>query len=406
MIEFIVTDISQLVTNAPLAQNKKIKKIQVSDLGILENAWLAIKEGFIHKFGCGELPAEFKSCPKMSAEDCLVTPGLVDSHTHAIFAGSRASEFAMKLEGKTYQEIASCGGGILSSVTATRAASAEILLENLQDNLKKFLEWGVTTVEVKTGYGLSVAEELRLLTIIQKCKENSKQNIYVTCLALHGLMPAYKSHAEYAEQCRFELLPQLKKRSLADAVDAFIDHGYFSVKDCDGYFNDAKNLGLDIRVHADEFSDAKASIAGINWGAKSIDHTQFINAEAIQQLSKSNTVAILLPGTSLYSRIPFANARILIDQNCAVAVASDFNPGSCKISNLPMVATISAIQCGMNMAEVFAAVTYVPAFSLGLEQKIGHLDISAKANFVIHQCKNLEEWVADCGQSRPKYVHV
>ena len=405
MNKFIVTDISQLITNTPLFQNKKIKKIKEEDLGIIEGAWLVINDGIIEAYGTGEIPKYFNGWRTKSAENSLVTPGLVDAHTHAIFAGSRAQEFAQKLNGKTYQEIAASGGGILSSVAATRQADDSVLKKNLIRNLNAFWEWGVTTVEVKTGYGLSIPEELRLLRIIKNFKAEAKQNLYVTCLALHGLAPPFTEHKIYAEACRKELLPILVQENLADAVDAFIDKGYFTVEDCTAFFQDASRLGLQVRVHADEFSDSGASIAGVRWGAKSIDHTQYINKKAIEELSESETVAILLPGTSLYSKIPFGNARTLIDQNCAVAIATDFNPGSCRISNLPLIATMAALHCGMTCAEVFAAVTFVPAFSLGLAEKCGHLTPGSPANFVIHSVNNLDEWVADCGQSKPSYVH-
>ena len=404
MSNFIVTDISELVTNAPLFLQQKIKNITDSDLGIIENAWLAIQGESVRAFGSGSIPEEMQNWHVFSANNRLVTPGLVDAHTHPIFAGDRSDEFARKLAGQSYQEIAASGGGILATVKATRSASDNELKETLRANLRKFFSWGVTTVEVKTGYGLSVDEEIRLLEIIKDSRKDIKQNLYVTCLALHGLASPHTDHLDYATLCTEKLLPIICERNLADAVDAFIDDGYFQVKDCELFFATAKKLNLDVRVHADEFSNTDASSAGVRWGAKSIDHIQHISDRAIGELARSSTVAILLPGTSLYSKIPFAPANRLLAQNCAVAIASDYNPGSCRISNLPLIATMAALHCNMNTAQTFAGISFVPAYSLGLQQKCGHLYPGAHADFVIHACKNLSSWIADCGQTQPWHV--
>ncbi len=406
MSTLVIYNIAELVTNRPLAEEKRAVRIARSDLGIVQNAWLAIEQGQVKEVGAGPVPKIFSSWKQFDACHALVLPGLIDAHTHPIFAGSRAHEFAMKLDGKTYQEIAAEGGGIASTVKATRNASNMELLELTRARLTRFLSWGVTTVEAKSGYGLSVKEELRLLELLKELKDELPVTISVTCLALHALSPEHRSFKEYSDEIGRELLPEISRRKLAEWVDVFIEKGYFQVKDVDQFMEQAKSLGLGIRIHADEFSDAGAAAAAGRWNAASADHLECASEAGIAAMAKSGVTAILLPGTSLYSKIPYVSAKPFTNAGCPIALATDFNPGSCVIDNLPFIATVGAIHCGLSLAEAVAGVTYVPAYSLNLHSKKGALAPGFDADLVFSPLKSVEDWLSDIGRTPPKQVWI
>jgi imidazolonepropionase len=403
---FLLTNISELYTLAPLAKEGRLTRIQIQDLGLTKNAYLAIKNGKIVASGTGEAPNAYSTWKKINAEGRLVLPGFVDSHTHPIYAGTRNNEFLMRMNGASYQEIAEAGGGIKSSMTSTRAASDLDLEQSTLANLKTLLSFGVTAVECKTGYGLSPKEELRLLQILQRCKAKAPQHLYVTCLALHAKSPEYSSFKAYADACEKELLPLVKAEGLADAVDAFIEKGYFSVDDVRDFFIAAKKLGLAIRLHADEFSDAGGGEYAAEIGAVTADHLQFASERSVQRMASSGVIATLLPGSSLYTNIPFTDGSRLIHAGVAVAIASDFNPGSCVINNLSMIATTAAIHGKVPPAAVLAGVTYVPAVSLGLKDKKGALADGFDADFTIWSHKSFADWLADFGREKPRMVYI
>lgn len=402
----VVHNISQLVTLRPLVEKKQFGSITRDDLGILSNAWVACKDGKIEACGMRNVPWQYHDWPQYNADKSLVIPGLIDAHTHPVFAGSRASEFSMKLEGKSYQDIAAAGGGIISTVKATRAAPKELLLNETVTRLKKFLSWGVTTLEVKSGYGLSVKDELKLLEVLNETKEKTPQTLSITCLALHGLPPEQTSHKAYIDEIKQKLIPLVIERKLADSVDVFIEKGYFSVEDVNVFMKDVTAKGLNIRVHADEFSDAGAASAAGRWHAVSADHLECVSEEGIEAMVRAGVVAILLPGTSLYSKIPFAKARPFLDKGCPVALATDYNPGSCVIDNLPFIATLGAIHCGLTLPETLVAITYAPALSLKLNMTKGALVAGFDADFVISSLGDVDRWLADIGRTPPKEVWI
>ena len=402
----MLTNISELYTLSPLAKEGRLTNVQMSDLGMERNAYLAITDGKVVASGTGEPPKTYQAWKKIDAEGRLVLPGFVDSHTHPIFAGTRNNEFLMRMNGSSYQEIAEAGGGIKSSMTATRSASDEALEQSTLANLKTLLSFGITAVECKTGYGLSPKEELRLLKILRRCKDKVPQHLYVTCLALHAKSPEYPTFKDYANACETELLPVIKKDSLADAVDAFIEKGYFSVDDVRDFFLTAKKLGLAIRLHADEFTDAGGGAYAAEIGAITADHLQFASDRSIQMMATTGVIATLLPGSSLYTKIPFTDGKRLIHAGVAVAVASDFNPGSCVLNNLSLIATTAAIHCQVPPAAVLAGVTYVPAVSLGLKDTKGALAIGFDADFTVWTHRSFADWLADFGREKPRMVYI
>ena len=407
MPSVLVNNIGELITLEPLAKEQRASRVKQSDLASTRDAWIFFDEGKVHSSGAGPAPRKFLADPaiqQVDAQQKLVTPGFIDSHTHPIFFGNRSHEFKMRLDGMSYQEIAQQGGGIMATVKATREASDEQLLTQTLKHLKKFLEYGVSTVEAKSGYGLTPSEEIRHLRILKQAASKTKQKLKLTCLALHAIPKEYPSASEYIAAVCEELLPAVAKEQLADYVDAFIENGYFSSNDCVPYFNKAKELGLKIRLHADEFSDALAAQTAADWSAASADHLQFASKEGLSAMSKQGVVACILPGTSLYTAIPFTSGRRLADAGCAVSIATDFNPGSCNLSNLPMLAILAGLHGKLYSWEVIAGITFVPAYSLSLSLQKGALAKGFDADFCIHDFNGLDEWLADFGKTKPKEV--
>jgi imidazolonepropionase len=402
----LLFNIGDLVSLAPLARSQSFAQVKAADLGRLAHSWLFIVKGKVKAFGSMPYPQEFASSgvQLVDAKGALVLPGLVDSHTHLLFAGTRSNEFAARLAGSSYQEIAAAGGGIQATVQATRNTSAEELLHLAHKRLKMLRAWGSTSVEVKSGYGLSVHEELRHLEILQTLKQESAQALHITCLALHAVGAGYGSAAAYADAMCKELLPEVHKRQLADGVDAFIEAGYFSIADCAAFMRSAQSYGLQIRVHADEFTNSQGAAAAAAWGAKSADHLQHADEAGLQAMAEKQVVATILPGTSLYTGIPFVAAPKLYAAGCAVAIASDYNPGSCYLGNLPLLASIAGVHCKMSPAQIIAGVTIVPAYSLGLSQSKGALAVGYDADLLLHDAGSVEGWLADMGQTPPREV--
>jgi imidazolonepropionase len=402
--DFIITGLSEAITLRPLANTNRFTQITPADLGRVSQAWIAVQDGKIAAIDSGPVPPQFAALKDIKASGCIALPGLIDAHTHLVFAGIRAGEFCMRLDGATYQDIAKAGGGIQSSVTHTAQTTNDQLTKLVRERLNTFASHGVTTIEIKSGYGLTVAEELRHLRVIKNVAQDSAQTIRSTCLALHAVPHNQKSARAWAEVCADELLGTVKSENLADAVDAFIENGYFSVSDCEPYLDKAKQLGLQIRLHADEFSDAGAAACAAHYDALSADHLQFASPSGIQAMAKAGVVALLLPGTSLYTAIPYTDSRPFKDAGCPVGLATDYNPGSCPVDNLRLVLTMGALHCKLTMAEAIAAVTWVPARSLRLEAHKGALTPGRDADILLMPLASCEEFVADLGRTKPRAV--
>ena len=400
---FIVKDISSLYTNAGCVE-RGCQQLDERSLGCVKDAWLAVgADGRVEAYGDGSAPGQ-GGYLTISAQGGMVMPGLVDSHTHPIFGGSRAGEFAARLSGASYQEIAASGGGIRASIHGTRAATDHELEDQARKFFEKSLRWGVTTVEAKSGYGQSVEEELRLLQILNQVAGKLPQHVAITCLALHAVPDEFGSAVQWAEHCAERLLPTVSSSRLATFVDMFIENGYFSVEDCREFVRRAKELGLSIKVHADEFSDSNAGAAAAAWKAVSADHLQSCPVSALEGMAAAGVVATVLPGTSMYTGIPFADARKMRESGCVVAIASDFNPGSCRLLNLPLLATMAGLHCGLDVTELVCGVTACGARALALDDRKGALCPGYDADFLVHSARGIDEWVADAGQTLPDSV--
>lgn len=394
---YVLDEIGQLVTLRRLAEDKRVQHIKEQDLDILTHAYIAVENGVIKAVGQGPVPAPYKELPRLHAGHRLVMPAFVDCHTHPAFAGDRSDEFKQRLSGATYQDIAKSGGGIKKTVSLTRKATLQTLTQGVKKNLLQMRRFGTLSVEAKSGYGLDPEHELNSLRAIKNAAKDLPMTIYPTCLALHAHDDALPKSA-MIQQMTQELLPKVKEEGLALAVDAFIEHGFFNQEEIKPYLAKAKELGFAIRLHVDEFSDQGGAKFCADIGAQSADHLEWSHREGIEAMAEAHTTAVLLPGTSLYAKIRYTNAQPFLEAGCPLALASDFNPGSCTFMNMSFISFLGALNCGLNLEQTLAAVTYVPAQSLGLLKK-GALCQGMDADFLVFDCETPEQWLAAAGQT-------
>lgn len=365
-----------LITNAGVVQKKGVRPLE-ADLGIIKNAALVFSNGILWAGPDRELPKPFKgrNWRHFDCRGLTAYPGLVDSHTHPVFAGDRSLEFELRMRGATYQEIAAAGGGIATSVRSTREASSAVLAKLLSARLETAKAFGVRLLEAKSGYGLDLATEIRSLEVIRSVRKKTKGiEIVPTCLAAHAIPPERKNDREsYLEEIEKKILPVVARKRLAEYVDVFCDQGYFSLEETLRLVRAAQNLGLSTRLHGEELAHTGIAAAAAELGVHSVDHLLKIDAKGIAALAKFGTVAVLLPATSFYLREKPAPARALIDAGVVVALATDFNPGTCPTQNLPFVGSLAAILLQMTTAEIIAAITWNAARSLRRESAYGAL---------------------------------
>jgi len=320
----------------------------------------------------------------IDASGKTVLPGFVDSHTHFVFAGNRSFEFARRLRGVTYQQIAKEGGGILTTMKATRQASLDELVANGLKLANSALRYGTTTVEIKSGYGLSFDSEIRQLEAIAVLKEIAHQNVVPTFLGAHDFPPEYANNRDgYVELICEEMLPAVAEKQLATFCDAFVDEGYYTTEQGRKIFIRAKELGLKIKAHADELANVAATELAAEVGAISADHLLFISDRGIAALKTAGTVATLLPGTAYFTRLPYAPARKLIESGAIVALATDCNPGSCFTENIQMILSLAVINMKMTAEEALTAATLNAAAALCLSSQVGSLEVGKQADLLI-----------------------
>ncbi len=355
---------------------------------------------------------DFEALVKIHASDAelielhgnnVAIPGFIDSHTHICFAGSRAGDYALRNAGSSYLEIAEKGGGIWDTVTKTRATTQQQLVLGIVTRAKRHLTDGVTTIEVKSGYGLSVEEELKMLRAIQKANALSFPDLIATCLAAHIMPRDFDGNAsEYLENIYKELFPQIINEKLTRRIDAFIEKGAFSEDDIAPYFKNAKDHGFDLTVHADQFNPAGSKLA-VMYGAVSADHLEASTEKEIKMIAKSDVVATALPGASLGLGCGFAPARKLLDAGACLAIASDWNPGSAPMGDLLMQATVLGASKKLTNTEVLAGITFRAAHALRLTDR-GILAVGRKADFLIFDVDHYNEILYHQGRLKPSEV--
>ena len=300
----------------------------------------------------------------LEAEGGCVLPGFVDPHTHPVWAGSREDEFDRRLRGETYMDIARSGGGINSTVRATRAASSEELLSATLDRLDRFLTHGTTTIEAKSGYGLDLETELRMLEVIRDADRIHPIDLHPTCLAAHEIPPEHRDDPEaWVRRLVEEIHPEIARSGLAEAVDVFCEEGVFDLEQTRRLLADADSLGWRIHLHADELTPLGGAELAVELGALSADHLMCVTPQGVAALARSETAAVLLPGTSFFLRSPWAPARALVDAGCAVALATDCNPGSSPTESMPMILALATLGMGLGVAEAVTASTLNAASS-------------------------------------------
>ena len=335
----------------------------------------------------------------------IAIPAFVDAHTHICFGGNRSNDFAMRNAGKTYLEIAESGGGIWSSVKHTRASSEEELVEGILKRVNQLIKQGITTIEIKSGYGLNVEEELKMLRAIKKAQAKTKVTLVPTCLSAHLKPKDFEGTSEeYLNYILDEILPKVKEENLANRVDIFVEKSAFQPEESKVFLEKAKELGFQITVHADQFSAGSSRIA-VEVGAKSADHLEATIDEDIEFLANSNTVAIALPGASLGLGEPFSPARKILDKGGILAIATDWNPGSAPMGNLVTQASILATYQKLTTAEVLSAITFRAAFALDLEDR-GILAEGKKADFITYNTDNFQNILYHQGSLLPNQVYI
>ncbi len=328
--------------------------------------------------------------------DCqnrLITPGFVDSHTHPVFHRSRENEFGLRLQGVTYQDIVAQGGGINSSINGVRNASTDELTKAVMHRMDRFLKLGTTTIEAKSGYGLNVKSELKSLEVLNLVNQNHTIDIIPTFLGAHAIPPEYKANPDnYIDLICNEMIPAVAEQGIAKYCDVFCENGYFSVTQARKILTTAKNHGLVPRLHADEFEDSGAAELAAEVGATSADHLMAVSDIGIQKLADANVTATLLPGTTFSLRSTnYAPAKKLINAGVKIALATDYNPGSCHIQSMPFIVSLACIYLGMSVEDALMAATYNSASTLNLENEIGSIEVGKKADLIIWDLEKLIE---------------
>ncbi len=384
---------SQLVT-----VNAK-QSSEANPLAAIDDGALVVKNGVIAWLGKDtDLPDEFTSMADVNVVDVsgkILLPGLIDSHTHPVFAGNRAKEFEMRLQGKSYVDIAEAGGGIANTVRSTREASEDELFTLAQKRLDTMLSFGVTTLEAKSGYGLDQQSELNALRVIARLKKSQPQTIVATYMGAHDFPPDIKNDPEAQEAYVTRLceqdIPEVAKLELADCCDVFCETGYFSVEQSRRVLETAKQLGLKLKIHSDEFNAIGGTELAGDVGALSADHLLHVTDRGMTALKENNVVATLLPGTAFYLDVSYAPARKLLDAGVTVALATDFNPGSCMTENLQWMMTLGCLKMKMMPAEAIQGVTINAAKALGLDADRGSLEVGKRGDITVFDVTSYQE---------------
>lgn len=368
----------------------------------LKNAYVLCDNGKIVEIGTGKAP-EF-SCDRLDANGCLVTPGLIDAHTHLVFGGWREHELSLKRQGVPYLEILAQGGGILSTVKKTRSASAEELSEKALGILQEMLCLGVTTCEAKSGYGLDVDTELKQLRVTQELNELQPIELVSTYLGAHALPSEYKDDREGYLALMEALLPRIKEENLAEFCDVFCETGVFSADEAERILRAAQKHDLQAKMHADEIDPIGGTERAAGLGAVSVEHLIAATDAGIEAMKNSGTVAVLLPATSFYLDKPYARARDMLQAGVPVAVASDFNPGSCPSFNLQLAMNLACWKYRFTSEETLNAVTKNAAAALLRADRLGTLEVGKQADLVLWDANNLDYIFYRFGQNLTKTV--
>ena len=391
---------SQILTLEKASQ-KDGRLLTPDDLSVLNKASIVFDEDKIHWVGlANELPKQFHHIPSHDCEGYVLTPEIVDSHTHLVFGGDRSFEYSMRLNGADYQEIANAGGGILSTMENTITTDEEELFQTGIERIERIASYGVGSIEIKSGYGLTVESERKISHVIDRLKKHfsGKIQIFNTYLAAHAVPKTYDNSHEYMQKVVYPLLEELAEQNIIDFIDIFHEEGYFNYQDSEELFKVATKLGIKIKIHADEFNDNKGALLASRYNAVSADHLLCTGEDGIDALANSQTVATLFPGTAYFLGKPLAEAQKFLKAGCKVALASDYNPGSCHCDNILLIASLCAKNFNLNMAQLWSALCLNSAHALGLYDQ-GALIAGNKPRFSFFKCSSIDQITYSWGRN-------
>ncbi|WP_336514634.1 imidazolonepropionase [Pollutibacter soli] len=382
----LITDVKQLVGVRP--DSPVLRGSELANLPVIDNAFLVVEDDHIADFGTmKELPVKYglnDFNEVIPAHHGLVMPAWCDSHTHLVFAASRENEFIDKIKGMTYAEIAARGGGILNSAEKIRNAGEDELFNQAWKRLEELKRLGTGAIEIKSGYGLTVEAELKMLRVIKRIKEKANIPVKATFLGAHTYPQEFRNnHQGYIDLIVNEMLPVIAKDKLADYVDVFCERGFFSPEETELICRAGISYGLKPKIHANQLNVSGGTEVGVKLNAVSVDHLETMDKNAIETLAGSSTIGTLLPNAAFFLRMPFQPARELIDHGCAIALASDFNPGSAPSGNMNLVVSMACIQMKMLPEEAINAATINGAHAIELGHITGSITIGKKANLII-----------------------
>jgi imidazolonepropionase len=365
----------------------KLSGRAMSDLPSLENAWLAIEDGLIADYGSmADWPgiSDWRGLEVIEADGRMVLPAWCDSHTHIVYAGSRVGEFVDRIHGLTYEQIAARGGGILNSAALLAETPEEVLVESAFKRLQEIQAMGTGAVEIKSGYGLTLESELKMLRVIDRLKSLSPLTIKATFLGAHAIPKEYKSNPEaYIEHLINDMIPEVAAQGIAEYIDVFCEENYFSVAQTERILEAGVKHGLRPKTHVNQFNAIGGIAASVKYSALSVDHLEVLTDEDIQALTATSTMPVALPGCSLFIKIPYTPARKIIDAGLPLALATDYNPGSAPSGNMNLVNSLACIYMGMTPNEVVNASTLNGAYAMGLVTSHGTITPGKKANIII-----------------------
>ncbi|HEX4637859.1 MAG TPA: imidazolonepropionase [Chthoniobacterales bacterium] len=396
---------SQLVTLSGPRQPRVGKEL--SELGIIHNGGILIRDGKIDIVGASdEIEKKAKGAEIVDLGGRVVLPGFVDAHTHLVFAGNRLEDFERRARGESYEQIAKAGGGIWSTVEQTRAASEDELFELAKKRVDWFLKCGTTTIEAKSGYGLTLEDELKILGVVRRLNDETPLEIVPTFLGAHAV-PREMSADKYVDLVINEVLPRVAKEKLAEFCDVFCERGYFDLEQSRKILTAAKMLRLKLRGHVDQLSNSGGATLMAELGATTADHLEKTDEQGIAELKSARVQPVLLPG-SVYAlgSTTYSRAREMIEAGLAVVLATDFNPGSSPTPSMPMVLSLACTQMKMSSAEALSAATINAAYSLNRGDKIGSLESGKVANVAVFDCEDYRELAYWFGIPQTHSVYV
>lgn len=364
---------------------ERLQGQQMADFHTLDNAWLTTRDGRIEAYGSNDaFPRDGHFDEETDAHDGMLLPAFCDSHTHLVYAGSREGEFVDKIHGLSYAEIARRGGGILNSADLLHHQTEDELFRSAMERLDEIKAKGTGAVEIKSGYGLNTADELKMLRVIRRIKEGADIPVVSTFLGAHAIGRAFHGDREaYVDNIIKEMLPEVAREGLADYVDIFCDEGFFTPEDTARILEAAAEYGLRGKVHADELAPSGGTRVAIQHHALSVDHLESLDPNDIPLLLGSETMPTLLPGTSFFSNLPYGNGRRMIDAGLGIALASDYNPGSTPSGDMKFITSLACIKMRLAPEEALNAVTINGAYAMGLSHELGSITVGKRANLIL-----------------------